>query len=202
VVRGMMALRREQPQKPLLLLLVVFFVADIVSMEAGAGDDDPFFKIKSAGTVLVNGVFRLNANIDFRLSEEAQEALENGVPLMLEIQMQVLRVRPWIWNTVVATLKQRYRVHYHALSQRYLLRNLNTGVQTSFRTLDGVLRIIGTLEDFPMLDKQVLDSSQPYIAKLRADLDIEALPTPLRLWAYSSPKWRLGSEWYQWQLQY
>lgn len=196
-----MALRAVKQRQYLFLLFAVFLVTGPNVGATGSAEEDRFFQVKKAETALVDDVFRLNANIDFHLSKEAKEALQSGVPLVLEIQIQVLRERPWIWNTVIAKLTQRYRVHYHALSQRYLVKNINTGVQSSFRTLDGVLLVIGTLKDFPMLDKHILESTRSYIGKLRADLDIEALPTPIRLWAYSSPKWRLGSEWYQWQLQ-
>jgi len=196
-----MALRAVKQRRHFFLLFAVFLAIGPNVGATGSAEEDQFFKVRKAETALVEDVFRLNANIDFHLSKEAKEALQSGVPLVLEIQIQVLRERPWVWNALVAKLTQRYRVHYHALSQRYLVKNLNTGVQSSFRTLDGVLLVIGTLKDFPMLDKHILESAQSYIGKLRADLDIEALPTPIRLWAYSSPKWRLGSGWYEWQLQ-
>ena len=196
-----MALHTVRQTARLVLFGAMLFVAACKIEVVGAAEDGRFFTIKNANTRLVENVFRLNAEIDFRLSEEAKEALGNGVPLVLEIQIQVLRVRPWLWNTVIATLTQRYRLQYHALSQRYLVKNLNTGVQSNFRSLDEVLRTAGTLNDFPMLDRNILETAQLYIGKMRADLDIEALPTPIRLWAYSSTKWRLGSEWYQWQLQ-
>lgn len=196
-----MALRAVKQRRHFFLLLAGFLTIGPNVGATGSAEEDQFFKVRKAETALVDDVFRLNANIDFHLSKEAKEALQSGVPLVLEIQIQVLRERPWVWNALVAKLTQRYRVHYHALSQRYLVKNLNTGVQSSYRTLDGVLLVIGTLKDFPMLDKHILESAQSYIGKLRADLDIEALPTPIRLWAYSSPKWRLGSGWYEWQLQ-
>jgi len=196
-----MALRVVTQRQHFFLLCAIFLAIGPNVGVAGNAEEDQFFKIIKAETELVDGVFRLNANIDFHLSKEAKEALQSGVPLVLEIQIQVLRERSWVWNALVAKLMQRYRVHYHALSQRYLVKNLNTGVQSSFRTLDGVLSVIGTLKDFPMLDKNILEPAQSYLGKLRADLDIEALPTPIRLWAYSSPKWRLGSRWYEWQLQ-
>ncbi len=196
-----MAFRAVKQRRHFYLLFAGFLAIGLNAGVAGSAEEDQFFKVRKAETALVDDVFRLNASIDFHLSKEAKEALQSGVPLVLEIQIQVLRERPWIWNALVAKLTQRYRVLYHALSQRYLIKNLNTGVQGSFRTLDGVLVVIGTLKDFPMLDEHILESAQSYIGRLRADLDIEALPTPLRLWAYSSPKWRLGSRWYEWQLQ-
>jgi hypothetical protein len=196
-----MALRAVKPRRNFFLLFTAFLVTGSNVWATDSVEEDQYFKIKKAETSLVDDIFRLSADIDFHLSKEAKEALQSGVPLVLEIKIEVLQERSWIWNALVAKLAQRYRVHYHALSQRYLLKNLNTGVQSSFRTLDGVLHVIGTLKDFPMLDKHILESAQSYIGKLRADLDIEALPTPIRLWAYSSPKWRLGSGWYEWQLQ-
>ena len=39
----------------------------------------------------------------------------------------------------VAALEQRYELSYHALSQRYLVRNLNTGEQQDFGSLQAAL---------------------------------------------------------------
>jgi len=36
---------------------------------------------------------------------------------------------------------------------------------------------------------------------MRADLDVESLPTPVRLWAYLGSAWSLKGDWYQWLLQ-
>ena len=37
--------------------------------------------------------------------------------------------------------------------------------------------------------------------RVRAVLEIESLPTPLRLAAYFNPAWRLSSDWLSWPLQ-
>ena len=50
------------------------------------------------------------------------------------------------------------------------------------------------------LDKGLLATSERYEGALRAWLDIEALPAPLRLLAYLSDDWPLTSEWYTWPL--
>jgi len=36
--------------------------------------------------------------------------------------------------------------------------------------------------------------------RLRCSLDIESLPTPVRLLAYVSSAWDMDNEWYQWPL--
>jgi hypothetical protein len=48
-------------------------------------------------------------------------------------------VRRFWLDAGIASLEQRYEVSYHALSQRYLVRNLNTGEQQDFGTLEAAL---------------------------------------------------------------
>ncbi|NCF09332.1 MAG: DUF4390 domain-containing protein, partial [Gammaproteobacteria bacterium] len=56
------------------------------------------------------------------------------------------------------------------------------------------------LRDFPMLDRRLLRVGVRYGARLRASLDVEALPLPLRPVAYLSSAWDLTSEWHDWLL--
>jgi hypothetical protein len=60
---------------------------------------------------------------------------------------------------------------------------------------------VGQIEGFPLLDDQVLEPDTDYRVRIRASLDIESLPTPLRLLAYFRSAWRLTSEWSTWPLQ-
>jgi hypothetical protein len=45
-----------------------------------------------------------------------------------------------------------------------------------------------------------VDSGEEYEVLIHAELDIEALPSPLRPLAYITPAWRLNSDWYSWSL--
>ena len=47
----------------------------------------------------------------------------------------------------------------------------------------------------------VLEPDEQYRVRLRASLERESLPTPLRLLAYFSSSWRLSSDWTTWPLQ-
>ncbi len=168
-----------------------------------AADEDGLFQVITAETRLVDQVYRLNARLELQLSDAARQALDNGVALVLDWQVEVNREYDWSWwGFQVAELQQRYQLQYHALSQRFVVRNLNTGEQTSYRSLPDALAVIGAIRDFPMLDQRVLDKGKPYRARLRVVLDIESLPTPMRLWAYTSSQWRLKSEWYTWPLRH
>jgi Domain of unknown function (DUF4390) len=62
------------------------------------------------------------------------------------------------------------------------------------------LQAAGFVHDFPVLDYDRMQDGQSYSVRLRGSLDIEALPTPVRLLAYVSSAWDMDSEWYQWHL--
>ncbi len=162
-----------------------------------AAADRPGIVIRSAHTELVDGVYQLDARYDATLSDSAREALENGVPLVINAAIEVRRVRRYLWKETVASLSQRYRLHYHALSRRYLVVNLNSGVQESAPTLADALRLLGHLERIPVIDRRLLEKGQKYTVRLRIDLDLDALPMPLRTLAYLSPSWYLSSDWYE-----
>ena len=51
------------------------------------------------------------------------------------------------------------------------------------------------------LDAALVEPGHEYTVRMRAVLDAEKLPGPLRLIAFWRRDWSLGSDWYRWQLQ-
>ena len=158
------------------------------------------FDILSVATRLDGDVYRLNAHIQYRFSEATREALQNGVPLTIVLEMEVRRRRSWGWDETVYALAQRFRLEYHTLSRQYLVSNLNSGERRIFPNRDSALEFMGRMTDFPFLDKGLLAKNELYEGAMRARLDLDALPTPLRLFAYISDDWRLASAWRTWRL--
>ena len=126
----------------------------------------------------------------------------NGLPLVIEMQVQVVRDYFGIWDDSVARLTQRYQLQYHALSRQYLLRDLNSTAQRSYPTEQAALDALGDIDALPLLDRRVLADGVHYDGKLRVRLATDALPTPLRLAAYLDADWRLASEWYRWPVRH
>lgn len=178
------------------LSLPVLWLGLLLSMPLHAAD----FFITGVHTRLHENVYLLDAFIDYRFSDEALEALDNGVPLTFQVSIEIQRKRKWWLDADVADLQQRYRLQYHALSHQYLVQNLNSGAFYSFQSLAAARDAMGTLKDFPLLDKQLVAPNQDYEVLLHAELDIEALPSPLRPLAYITPAWRLNSDWFTWSL--
>lgn len=166
------------------------------------GEEDPgYFEIREASTQLKNGVYFLDALIEYRLSSEARSALQSGLPLTIRVEVELLRKRRLWFDSEDATLHQRYQLEYHALSERFTVQNLNSGDQTSFSTLYAALDWLGHVNQLPLLDAALVEPGHEYTVRMRAVLDAEKLPGPLRLIAFWRRDWSLGSDWYRWQLQ-
>ncbi|MDP6675230.1 MAG: DUF4390 domain-containing protein [Gammaproteobacteria bacterium] len=167
---------------------------------SSAYSKDQPFEIRSAESRLFQSVWFANALIDFRLSDEALAALDSGVVLTIELQIRLDRVRRFWLDKETAMLEQSFELSYQPLSERYVVRNLNSGEQDSFATLFSALNSMGRIVDLPIIDASLLDADEQYEIALRAVLDQNTLPGPLRLLAFWSSGFRLESDWYVWIL--
>lgn len=158
------------------------------------------FEVRSAYTSLKEGVVYLNAQIHYDLPDGAERALRSGVTLDLEIQVEVDRSRRFLPDRNVASLRQRFTLSYHALSERYVVRNVNSGEQRSFATLAGAREELGDLRDLPVIDKALLSDDVSYEMRIRAVLDRQRLPVPISTIASLFDDWRLASKWFIWRL--
>ncbi len=182
-------------------------LTSLLLLVAGAGtaqDDierEGFFEVRSASTQLVDGVHTLDARLQLVLSSEALDALSSGVPLTIELQIEIIRVRRWYMDDLDAELAVRYELEYRPLSQRYLVRNLNSGDQDSFATLYSALNNLGRLQGLPIIDDSLLEADRQYRIRVRALLNTQQYPAPLRLLFFWRDQWQLKSEWSEWLLE-
>ena len=160
-----------------------------------------YFEVRSASTELVGGVHMLDARLQLVLSSEALNALNSGVPLTIELQMQLIRSRRFYVDSVDAELAFRFELEYRPLSQRYIVRNLNSGDQDSFATLYSALNNLGRIQRLPVIDESLLIPTKRYRARIRALLATEQYSAPLRLLFFWRNEWQLKSEWYEWNLE-
>jgi hypothetical protein len=160
-----------------------------------------YFEVRSASTELVDGVYVLDARLQLVLSSEALKALNSGVPLTIELQMQVIRSRRFYLDALDAELAFRFELEYRPISQRYIVRNLNTGNQDSFATLYSALNNLGRVQRLPVIDETLLVPDRDYRVRLRALLATEQYSAPLRLLFFWRDEWQLKSDWYEWTLE-
>ena len=148
----------------------------------------------------LNDELRLDAEIGYELNSEVREALVNGIPLLFQVEVQVVSLQDWVWDKVVATIVKTHSLKYHILSKQYVLENLETGESDSFPDLESVLVQQGRVSAMYITESNYLNDQDNYVVQLRSKLLTSKLPLPLRMKSYFSPKWRLDSGWYEWPL--
>ena len=192
-------------QKATALIAAVLIGAASVLASLAAAQDNPqrdgYFNVRSATTALNDGVRELDARLQLLLSEEANDALTSGVALTIELELDVIRVRRFVPDALTAELRLQYELEYRPLSQRYIVRNLNSGEQESFATLYSALNNLGRVQGLPIIDDALLDPESNYRMRLRALLSIRQYPAPLRMLFFWRDQWQLESEWFEWPLE-
>ena len=143
-------------------------------------------------------VYQLDADIDYRFSEPAIDALRNGVPLGLVLHIIIKQESGWWWGDALLDEKFSYRIYYHSLSKLYQIIYDNNAPPRNFVSFNGLLETMGSIRDMPVFQSNLLKQGERYRASLTVGLDIESLPLPLRPVAYVSPAWHLSSPQYKW----
>lgn len=165
-----------------------------------AAESNPPFGIRTAYVQLVENVYLLSARLQLPLNDHLRDALRDGVPLKLEVELEVNGSRRFWLDEGVASLRQIYQLQYDAVSDRYLVRNLNSGEQSSFPTLDDALEQMTQISGLPVLDRALIEPGRRYEFNLRVTRDLGDIPQTLRVLMFWTDDWHRVSEWYTWPL--
>jgi hypothetical protein len=174
------------------------FLATMVSPEVEAKTR---LEVLDASFELRDEVYELDSNLDLHLPKEARAAIDAGLTLRLDYEVEILRSRRYWLDAGVAALVQSYELNYHALSQRYLLRNLNTGAQQDFSTIEAALDRLTTLRRLPVIDATLLEEGSTYEIRVRANADLSTVPDALKWLLFWTDEWSGDSEWYSWTVR-
>jgi hypothetical protein len=184
------------------LISALFAVLASCSCALAFAQTEGRFQVVSAYPTERGGVYYVDAKILYELPTTADEALRSGVTLTLEVQIEVERLRRFpMPDKGIASLRQHYGLQYHALSDRYIVQNLNSGEQATFSTLGAAEAALGEVRELPVIDVALLEPGVRHQISIRAVLDIKRLPVPLRLFAFFFEDWRVASDWYRWRFE-
>lgn len=158
------------------------------------------FKIEKANAILVKQQYVVNATIQYQFTEKALEALKNGVPLTLNIRLYLQKSDAWFWKPNLIERTFRYQLRFHPLTETYQVWDLAASDKQSFETLDAAKDLLGEMMNLPLAQENKLQKGTQYKLSIKAFLDIEALPLPLRPLAYISSAWDMESDWFSFTL--
>ena len=160
---------------------------------------DGVLEVRSAYVNIEKSVFLLHARVEYPVSPAIRNALRDGVSLTFDLDARVDRERHYWFNANIVDVTLRRELTYHAVSDRYLVRDTRTRDQESFSTLDEALDYLGKVDAWPILVEPQLDGGS-YTVSVRAGMRRGHLPASLRAILFWTDDWARVSEWYTWSL--
>jgi hypothetical protein len=172
----------------------------LASWSLGLADAlDGVLEVRSAYVNIDKGVFLLHARIDYPDGPAIRRTLRDGLTLIFELDARVDRERRFWFDANLVALTLRRELSYHAVSDRYVVRDTRSGDQESFATLDEALQYLGKVDAWPILVEPQLDNGN-YTISVRAGVRRGHLPASLRAILFWTNDWARVSEWYTWVL--
>lgn len=195
-------MRRSDPVEGLKwgLRLAAWFAVALGAIAVAHADAlDGILEVHSAYVNVDKGVFLLHARVEYPQTPSIRNALQDGVTLTFDLQVRVDRDRRFWFNANIVDLTLRRELTYHAVSDRYVVRDTRSGDQESFATLDEALGHLGRIDAWPILVEPQLDGGS-YNISVRAGVRRGNLPASLRAILFWTDDWARVSEWYTWSL--
>ena len=90
--------------------------------------------------VVDHGVLQLNAHVQYPVNDRIRSALQDGVTLAFDMDLNITRHRRFWWNASVLDMTLRRELTYHAVTDRYVLRDDQGVEQESFADARGSAR--------------------------------------------------------------
>jgi len=160
---------------------------------------DGNLEVHAAYVNVDKGVFLLHARIEYPLSPAILSALHDGVTLIFDLDARIDRDRRYWLSANIVDLTLRRELTYHAVSDRYVVREPRSGDQQSFPTLAEALDFLGKVDGWPILVEPQLNGGS-YTISVRAGMRRGHLPASLRVILFWTDDWVRVSEWYTWSL--
>jgi hypothetical protein len=180
------------------VLMALAFAA--CGLPAHADALDGVLEVRSAYVSVEGGVFLLHARIEYPVNPAIRDALHDGVTLTVDLDTRIERERRFWLNADIVDLTLRRELGYHAVSDRYIVRDVRSGNQKSFATLEEALSDLGTVDGWPVLVEPQLITEGNYRISVRAGVRRGRLPTSLRALMFWTDDWHRVSQWYTWSL--
>lgn len=194
---------RGDPAKDGLIRAGFLAAGSLIALLAASGLPadalDGVLEVHSAYVNIDRGVFLLHARVEYPVSPAIGEALRDGVTLTFDLEARVERERRLWFNSNIVEVTLRRDLSYHAVTDRYVVRDVRSGDQNSFATLEDALDFLGKVNDWPILVEPQLDEGN-YTISVRAGVRRGSLPASLRALLFWTNDWARVSEWYTWSL--
>ncbi|MFT4650038.1 MAG: hypothetical protein ACI8XX_000014 [Polaribacter sp.] len=167
---------------------------------ASFAQGEPAFNIRTASFTMQESLLLLDSTIEIDLPKYINKAIDQGfaVPLMFEVE--VLKYSRYWFDEKLLSLKQQYQLHYLPMLSSYAIFDVNANQRMYFNSRQEAERSLNVINAYPMFDVANINQSGRVYVRMRAGIDVDELPLPLKSSFYSDNDWDLQSDWFEWDV--
>jgi len=163
-------------------------------------DDGGRFEVRNAYVELVGDNWQLDVRLDLALADAARQAFEEGVPLVLKLEIEASVERRFLPANTIIQKERVWELAYDAISQRYVVTDAASGEHVSHATQEEALEALGRISGIVIADIAQLPEGQRFDMRVRATVEIGDLPAAVRMLLFWK-SWSRTTEWYAWKVR-
>lgn len=171
----------------------------LIGLATGCGADAPDtgLRVTDMRAGLAGNEYSVTVSLDIELTEAVLEALHNGVPITVQVENRLRQPRRWLWARTLASESRRYTLTYQSLSAQYVILWPDDAGYRAYPSRHVAFAALESPETWRTELPDEVPAGATLVSETRARLDLQELPAPLRLMAYFSSDWRIGSGWHR-----
>ena len=190
---SLITIHRYQPSLFTLgFFLLGFFSLNLAVTNTAMADNN--FNVRNVLYSFQDSQLTIFSQLDLTLSNDLIEAVNNGVTISIAIEYAKPK-KNLLGTTYDVIAKSIYEIERHSLSNRYLMRDINTNKIDIFNSIQAALDNLGR-----SLKQSIEFKEQIKELAVRCYVDKFRLPGPLRFKALFSEAWSPSSDWSIWPL--
>lgn len=163
----------------------------VALLPIGQGLAEPF--VERVEPLAVDGRLLIDADIEFRLTDELRSVADRGVPLYLTADLEITRARWWWFDKTVVSTDLTWRIQYNALTRQWRVGTGDLSLPAS--SLDEAMDLVRHIRSWDVSSTDELELDTEYNGKLRLRLDTARLARPFQVDALNSKAWSLTTPW-------
>lgn len=182
------------------VVVIVALVGAALLPAARAQEADGRFEVRNAYIELVNGVWQLDVRLDLALADAAQQAFEEGVPLVLKLDVEASIERRLLPADDIVEMTREWQLAYDAIAERFVVTDGATGAHVSHATQAEALEALSRISGIAIADTAKLPEGRRFDMRVRATVEIGELPAAVRLLLFWK-NWSRTTDWYAWKVR-
>jgi len=159
------------------------------------------FELRHAQTTIIDGVYVLSTDIDYRLHPEAEQILNKGLTVKFIVQAELFRKRKFWRDKKIAFAQQTFYLQKNAITNNYFITSPSFNIQAVYSDVRDAIRSIGELSKINLIKSEHISDPTKVLARARVVVDVRHFSGAVNYLAKYWDDWRVVSEWYEWPLK-